>query len=91
MDCKPFFFNPHDDLISFIISSTSGTGSDNALKDLSSPWNPGKNTTERIFDFAIDKRLTPRLDSSLGYYYYKSPYSHLAQKQLSKARHIVAP
>lgn len=49
-----------------------GTGSDNALSDLSNPWNPGKNTTKKVFGVAVDKRLSPRLDASLGYYYYKS-------------------
>lgn len=49
-----------------------GTGSDNALKNLNDPWKPGTNTTKRIFGAAYDKKLSPRLDGSIGYYYYKS-------------------
>lgn len=51
--------------------ANGGTGSDNALTSLDA-FNSGRNTQKTVYAFVYDKKLSSRLDGSLGYYRYKS-------------------
>lgn len=52
--------------------ANGGTGSDNAHAGLQDPFHDGKDTRKTVYAFIIDKTFSKRLDSSLGYYRYKS-------------------